>query len=328
MAAQGIALTLRHQLPRTHFSRGIAGLPKLNQLVVQESQKLKDVSAIRGLPSLNTIELTNSYGFEQLSTTGLEKLENLYLTNCRTLKSLDVSKLKNLKQLFIDSCVALENLEGLGNLTALTDLDVSSCHKLNGLKGLENLKSLVVFDMRNVDLPDFSIIGQLPSLKSLRLGGQNNFTSMEPFSNLTTLEEVYIEACPKLNTLKGLPPVSRSVGFVKCEALITLAGIKNSPNLKQVELGGCKNLKYIGELEALGELVQLNLTGCKKITDISQLVHNPKLAIISLGGSGVAPSSISIPITSGPQKGAIILRPPLNSVFSPDTTVFDFSSPQ
>lgn len=314
--------------PKLNSLEGIAGLPNLTQLVVQECENLTDVSAVRGMPSLITIDFTNSSGFTELTTHDLLNLENLYLTNCRSLQSLDLSKQAKLNQLFVDSCVNLTEITHLDRLTQLTDLDVSNCDNLQHLKGLEKLTSLVVFDMRNVELPDFSIISQLPKLKSLRLGGQSNFNSMEPFSGLTELEEIYFEACPNLASLKGMPTVTRSVGFVKCDGLITIAGIKNSPELKQVELSGCKNLKYITELEHLGELVQLNLAGCRKITDIAQLVKNPKLQIISLGGSGVTPSSIAIPIKNGPNKGSIILKPPLNKVFSADRTVFDFASPQ
>lgn len=309
--------------------RGIAGLPDLVELVLQENAALTDLSALRNLSSLVTIDLTNSHMFKSLPLQGLPSLENLYLSGCRSVETLNVTELTELRQLFLDSCSSLTALKGIDQLKNLTDLDVSNCDGIGeDLRALPALESLEVFDMRNVEMPDFSLIGKLSTLKSLRLGGQSGFETMEPFSDLKNLEEIYFEACPGLTTLKGMPAVKRRVSFVRCENLRTLFGLGHSTEVEMFDASGCINLADIDDLKRLKKLKQLNFSNCEKVRDISQLVENPELLIILLGRSGVTPSSVGTPIKVGPNKGLMMLKPPLNEVFKSDETVFDFSAPQ
>ena len=313
--------------PKLKTMDGVTGLQQLNELNIAHNATLADVSAIRGLKSLVTINLTDSPALKELNIEGLPKLKNLYLTSCSGLQSLDVQPFPELRQLYLDSCRKLNHLVGLGSLSNLTDLDMSNCHSLEQINGLEQLKSLVVFDIRNIELADFSVLGGLPELEMLRLGGQANITNLKPFEKLQNLQEIHIEACPNFNSLEGMPKsLSRYAGFVNCPNLTSVKGVSNaSENLTQLDLTGCTNLQDIAEIKTLAELIFVSFASCRKIKNIDQLVDNKNLKIIRLGGSGVTSASIGSVIKTGPKKGGMMLKSPLNKSFSPEVTVFDFS---
>ena len=280
--------------PQLRSANGLTGLPLLIEVRLTHNPQLVDVSAIRDLPSLITVDLSACGLIESIdSLEGLPDLRNLYLSSCRNLTQLDLSRFPKLEQLYLDSCSKLVEIEGLSSLTQLTDLDISNCHGITTLDGLENLKSLQVFDLRSVELEDFSIIGKLPNLMTLRLGGQADLTSLLPFAPLSSLQEIHLEACPQLASLEGMPKsVEQYAGFVRCNSLKTLDGIESAQELKVLDMSYSENLEDISAIASLKNLAQLSLVGCELITDVDQLVENTQLKFVRLGGSGVTPAKL------------------------------------
>lgn len=307
---QGLRSIIAVDCPKLENLNGISGLPHLSELLVSHNGALRDISAIKNLPSLVTLDLTASSLLLKFDVTGLPSLENLYLSGCHSLESLDVTTHGNLKQLYLDGCRFIEAIEGLGQLTQLTDLDVSNCQKLRNLKGLTNLGELIVLDMRNIELPDFSVIGELPKLDTLRLAGQGGLSSLAPFSGLQSLREIYVESCPNLVSVAGLPATAEYLGVVRCDNLKSLDGIDSASDLQHVDFTSCDGLEDTLALGKLQELTRLSFLSCRKISDISHLQENKKLALVRLGGTGVVPTDIE----------------PLQELL-PDT-VFDFSEPE
>ncbi len=279
--------------PQLASADGVAGSPSLTQVVLTHNIQLSDVSGIRDLPTLKTLDLTACERIETLDLDGVPNLENLYLSGCRRLKRLDLSAVPKLKMLHLDGCMALTEIVGLGSLQELTDLDVSNCQDLKHLDGLASLAELIVLDMRNIEIDDFSIVGSLPKLNVLRMGGQGELVSLEPFSQLAELSEIHLEACPNLESLAGLPvSVRQYAGFTHCHSLTNLDGIETGADLKEVDLTGCRNLTDISQLSSLKKLSQLALIGCRQVTDISVLEQCPELRIIALGNSGVTEDQV------------------------------------
>ncbi len=279
--------------PKLTSAKGVTGLPNLEEFFITDSRFFVDASALRDLPSLTTIDLSGAGKLEQIDVSGLERLKNLYLSRCRALKELNLSSCEKLEQLYVDGCGGLVLIDGLGYLKSLTDLDVSNCDQLQKLEGVGNLEKLVVLDIRNVNLADFSEIGTLSELKVLRLGGQDELETLEPFAGLESLTEIHLEACPKFRSLEGLPAsISQYAGFTHCPSLKNLSGIGVASQIEQLDLTGCESLQDISELSSLKNLSQLNLSKCRQVTEVSSLQSVEKLAIVLLGGSGVVPGSI------------------------------------
>lgn len=295
--------------PRLSDVGALVGVPALEQITLTDNRSLVSFSDLN-LPSLVTLNLTGCINLVDLSGLELPNLKNLYLSDCRKLAKLDVGTYVNLEQLYVDSCLEIPKIQGLEKLASLTDLDVSNCHQLKNLDGLAGLSSLIVLDLRNVEIPDLSVIGKLPELRMLRLAGQGNITSLKPFSSLTRLTEIHLEACSNFVSLEGIPPsVTDYAGFTHCENLVSLDGIEKATNLKRLDVKYCRSLEDIESLKSLKSLVQLSLIMCEKITDVRQLEHNPNLAVVALGGSGVTPAMVE----------------GLKDLFPPEKTIFDFS---
>ncbi len=279
--------------PKLISAQGVAGHPGLIELVLTDSVNFADASAVRGMRALTTLDLSGCKALKEIVISELPVLENLYLSRCRQVKRIDLMPCPGLKQLYLDGCSQLESLEGLGGLGSLTDLDLSNATALQILDGIGKLGQLIVLDIRNVDVSDFSEIGVLPSLRVLRMGGQDAIKTLEPLSELVGLKEIHLEACPNFQSLKGIPAtVSQYAGFTHCPKLTSLSGVESSVGLEQLDLTGCQNLTDITQVSQLESLVQLSLVKCRQVRDITPVVDLEKLVIVMLGGSGVIPESI------------------------------------
>lgn len=275
---------------------GIAGHPALRELIFADCTKLADVSAIRGLRQLVTLDLSGCIALSSLAVADLPQLDNLYLSRCTQITQIDAAQFPDLEHLYMDGCSGVKEIVGLGNLTELSDLDLSDMVALKDLSGLERLTKLVVLDLRNVKLSDVSGLGKLTSLRVLRMGGQETIRNLEPFSRLESLREIHLESCPNLDSLQGMPSgVSQYAGFTRCPKLTSLAGIESATGLEQLDLSGCSGLTDITAIAKLKSLIQLSLVKCVGVSDISLVSPLPQMAIVMLGGSGVSRESV-VPI--------------------------------
>jgi len=278
--------------PSLVSAEGVSRHPSLYEIVLVDSASFSDASAIQGMPALEILDFSGCLSLESVEVSSLSALRDLFLSRCRKLEVLDVSSLKGLKQLYADGCGGLKKLTGLSSLTELTDLDVGNATSLERLEGIASLSSLIVLDMRNVELDDLSEIGNLPTLRVLRMGGQSAITNLEPFSGLTSLREIHLEACPNFESLKGFPPgISQYAGFTHCPKLMSLSGIERGSAIEQLDLTGCENLSDVSAIGSLKKLSQLNLVKCRSVREVGFIETLPGLGVVMLGGSGVVPAS-------------------------------------
>jgi len=279
--------------PKLTSAEGVATHPGLAEIVLTDCFAFGDASAVRDLPALETLDLSGCRELTSIDVSTLPALRNLYLSRCREISNLDVTACPELRQLYLDGCAGLDTIVGLGRLGELTDLDVSNATGLSDLEGVGDLEKLVVLDVRNVALSSFDEIGSLPSLRVLRMGGQGNLETLEPFTGLPELREIHLEACANLRSLEGMPPtVSQYAGFTHCPRLESLDGVEAAAKLEQLDLTGCENLSDVSALAELRQLVQLNLVKCRQVTDISPVEKLENLVIVILGGSGVVAAAV------------------------------------
>ncbi|MDA7921553.1 hypothetical protein N9B73_07335 [Verrucomicrobiales bacterium] len=278
--------------PALVSAAGVSRHPSIYEIVLVDNALFSDASAIQGMPALEILDFSGCVSLETVEVSSLSKLKDLFLSRCRKVESLDVSSLSNLKQLYADGCGSLTTLTGLSSLTELTDLDVGNATSLGKLEGISALNSLIVLDIRNVELTDLSEIGKLPTLRVLRMGGQSIVTTLEPFSGMTSLKEIHLEACPNFHSIKGIPPgISQYAGFTHCPQLKSLAGIEAGGMIEQLDLTGCENLSDVSAIASLEKLTQLNLVKCRGVRKVNFIESLSGLGVVMLGGSGVVPAS-------------------------------------
>ena len=110
---------------------------------------------------------------------------------------------------------------------------------------------------------------------------------------MESLREIHIEACPNLESLKGVPPnLSQYAGFTYCPKLTSLSGVEKLAELEQLDVTGCENLVEVGAIGELKALVQLIMIKCRRVTELPPIGELENLVVVMLGGSGVVPASV------------------------------------
>jgi Leucine-rich repeat (LRR) protein len=137
-------------------------LPAVKSLFAYSSG-FEDISAIRNLPNLESVSLSNCNTFKNveclgkhanlkevtLSSTAVEKLPHEWQAPLEDLDMSQTSSLADLgqlpaslKQLNIKGCEALKTLKGIEGCTALAKLNAYQCDQLNSLEGLQHSTQL------------------------------------------------------------------------------------------------------------------------------------------------------------------------------------------
>jgi Leucine-rich repeat (LRR) protein len=137
-------------------------LPAVKSLFAYSSG-FEDISAIRNLPNLESVSLSNCNTFKNveclgkhanlkevtLSSTAVEKLPHEWQAPLEDLDMSQTSSLADLgqlpaslKQLNIKGCEALKTLKGIEGCTALAKLNAYQCDQLTSLEGLQHSTQL------------------------------------------------------------------------------------------------------------------------------------------------------------------------------------------
>ncbi|KAH7373009.1 hypothetical protein KP509_17G032900 [Ceratopteris richardii] len=144
----------------------------------------------------------------------------------------------------------IERVPNIGSLTNLQRLDLSGCSKLKR------------FD---------SSIGKLKDLRYLNLESCRHVELLkEEIEGLQSLELLTLENCKSLRTLTSLATTLRTLHLMRCESLESLKASSSLPNLQDLRLLDCDNLKEL-DCEGLQSLELLNLFNCKSLRTLSSL---------------------------------------------------------
>jgi Leucine-rich repeat (LRR) protein len=110
-------------------------------------------------------------------TGNFSMLELLDMTNCTSLQTLpaDFGKLRNLKTLILAGCDNLQGLpESFGDLSSLDLLDLNGLSRLQALpSSICRLQSLREISFRAYQMGDFSILGQIPFIRTVHFSRVN-----------------------------------------------------------------------------------------------------------------------------------------------------------
>ncbi|KAL3745195.1 hypothetical protein ACJRO7_014326, partial [Eucalyptus globulus] len=224
------------------------------------------------------------------------ELKVLNLKECYSLKRTpDLSTFKRLEILDLFDCVNLEELHpSIGKLASLIELDLTDCISITKLpESIWNLRNLRVLDISGThitELPD--AIGMLAKLQELRAWVCNLEGVSSNICKLTSLEELYVDYCEKLQELppSGLTYLPSSLtDLVIAWPGQSLPHLSQLTRLKKLCLSHCHRLECVPELP-IG-LSELNIARCEKLkafTNLSDLKHLREFSIFespSLEGS-------------------------------------------
>lgn len=210
-AAQIIASTTSLQLNlggdyRQRFALDltpVAAFTSLERLHVVCSAPPQNLEAITRLPRLTHLELVGA--IEDLTRlSGCASLSNLRVNSSALAKPGVLRDVPALRELSVENSYHLATLDVLRELPQLERLRLS-LHACHG---------------------DFSPLGQLVNLKRLHVdNGSASFTSVEPLTACTELEELYLE---------------------RCGSITTLAPLEGLRKLRVLSVDGCGKLEHLG----------------------------------------------------------------------------------
>ncbi|PWA94965.1 TMV resistance protein N [Artemisia annua] len=217
-------LYLEYCLNLEELDSSIGCLQKLVELHLSGCTLLKSLPwEIGSLISLQRLDLDrNRFNKLPNSLCQLHQLIVIYLFDCTNLKSIPDLPL-NIEFVQANGCINLVNLpSNCSELQFLTCLDLDNCSKLGyeGFTQVTRLRNLQNLYMANCNISQVSSgIGNLVSLRVLRLS-KNTFSSLpDSFSNLSKLEDLYISHCSELQLLPPLPSQLKIIAANECRSL-------------------------------------------------------------------------------------------------------------
>lgn len=250
---------------------------------------LSPLSGLTGLTELSIYGSDNDYGnlsilseMTQLTSLTISGSSEVPLNNFKSL-----SELTNLKSLQIYYGAELKSLEGLENLTELTELRINCGNALfdttTPLKKLTKLKTLELpYFIYNTGIyVDLSGLSGMTALEELRISMP--IKSLEPLSSLTGLKSLHIDdRADSSGNDPGLDmkSLSKLSNVTKLEfysnRTIDITGMEGMTSLQTayLSLGTYNNpLKDISALRDLNNLQSLTINGSLDVADRTPVDH-------------------------------------------------------
>ena len=166
----------KKELNGSHFSSllSISGLSNLVELTINNTS-IKSLSDIQRLVNLEKLTLGNNSQLCDLSgLKDLKKLKSIEITSCGITNLKNVSDLPGLSSITIDRCDKLSSSDGLENLTSLTSIDLGSNPMLENIESLGNLNTLVEISINQCPkIRNIQALTRLSELQVLNLQGHN-----------------------------------------------------------------------------------------------------------------------------------------------------------
>lgn len=148
-----------------------SNLQNLEKLVLKKNAGLKDLSGLKELKKLKSIQIENCGIVDLKGFTDLMHLESIEISGCIGLKTTDgIMNMPALAKIRLEFCTNLENIDALGNLSKLNEISLSYCPSIQQLKPLTKLYALQVLKMDKHKLSNLDGISELikPILEGLR----------------------------------------------------------------------------------------------------------------------------------------------------------------
>lgn len=218
------------------------------------------------------------------------------------------SKVERVSSLNIES----EEINEFTNLTKIKGLRYLSLKtkKVKDLSFISKFKDLKVLTLKEIDSNDFSFLTGLKKLDRLSISANNTFKT-NLLSKLDSLRLLILQNL-KIKSLEPLKACDNLEGIYlrNIDSLFSLNDLKNIPQLKELDIWDCSNIKDIngleylqniqklwfrmnmeaesyGVLEKLKELKILHLTGNKDLASIDFLANHENLENVSFSNTSI-----------------------------------------
>ncbi|PIA64126.1 hypothetical protein AQUCO_00201427v1 [Aquilegia coerulea] len=272
--------------------------PKLGRLTNLQTLSAFIAGKGRGSQIAELKHMNNLQGFLRIF-----KLENvLTVEDAEEAAMYDKQYLCRLELQWSLACdEAVEVLEGLQPHRNLKELVIISYGGLTfptwlGDSTFSNLTNVFIYNCQNCIL--LPLLGQLPSLLSLRLGEMHALTTVDHqfFAGNNTkgfpkLETLDFDGMPSLGKWTGMEenvmPRLRKLTVVDCPNLVNLSELSNLKSLRHLEFSLCFKLPSLAEKKLPPSLQTLIITDCPKLKEVCQengadwhkIVHVPAIWI-------------------------------------------------
>lgn len=252
-------------------------------------------------------DLTPLYGIEYIdkylyiegsqisNLKGLEKIETLEClaikkSNIQSLQGLN--NLKNLSSITIDNCDALFDFTGLGRITESSSIRILNCDNLQTLKGFDYITKITNYleISNNNSLSSTNALNNLKEIVStypiswyekskLIIKNNRSLITLDGFSNLTYVNEVYITNNYSLTVFKGFDNIT-SVDLLSItynNQLSQLSGFKNTTTISTLNIENNNKLESINCFANVKNINYLNIYNNEKLAKLAGLENIQKL---------------------------------------------------
>lgn len=222
-------------LSHSHFLRrtpDFSGLPNLEKLIMKDCVRLFHIhESIGDLETLVFLNLRDCKSLSNLprSFCKLKSLETLIISGCSglSLSAIDLGKLESLKTLHADEI----NYDGKKSWVALWQSKLRKSPDYDNFSLYSLSSSLVSLSLARCKLTDDSLslgVNNLFSLRHLNLSGNLISNLPQSITNLSMLQDLWLDACPRLQSLPNLPSRLIKLKATECPSL---ERVTNLPSL-------------------------------------------------------------------------------------------------
>jgi Leucine-rich repeat (LRR) protein len=273
----------------------LAGYETLDELRLSFTHSFNSLSldGLGYLPALRTLIVrpetkNNRPMLESLGGLDAPALENLVvrdmglkdvdaLFRCASLKSVDLSE------------NPLDSIEGLAtSSSSLIELLLENCSQLKSLDPLTGATSLRCVRLKNSGIKSLQPLTGCSQIDQLTLEGCENLTSLKGLACQPLVgpdvEVFSLRRCRSMKSLAGLPRLSSIVHTLDLSLmyeLSDLSGIEAASTITHLN-AKCTQVTDLTPLLSLKELVRVDLANCEKLTDASPLGDLRKLKSLRL----------------------------------------------
>jgi len=192
---------------------GLSEVPSLTHLVIHSfnvidsAASINDLTALRSLPDLTQLTLSNLAVSELSSLAELSQLTHLEISGWSVVDLDALASLTRLTHLRLFRC-GVAHVDALSALAGLRHLEIVDCRSLNsvrGLGGLSQLKSLTIYGCHR--LATLSGVSGLSQLEHFILGQCRELQNVDDLADLGMLKE--LDMTPKKALCLTLQPKPR-----------------------------------------------------------------------------------------------------------------------
>ena len=262
---------------------GIEGLSALKKLIIAQQTYLSDLTPLKDLRQLHTI---NCFGTQVSDLAPLKNLEQLQTIHCSGTQVSDLTPLKDLQQLQTIHFFGTQ----VSDLTPLKDLrQLRTIHcfstQVSDLTPLKDLRQLLIIDCSATQISDLEPLKDLKKLQAIDCSS-TQVNDLEPLKNLIQLQTIdcsYTQISD-LDPLKNL--IQLQVFYCFDTQVRDLAPLKNLIQLQRINFSSTQ----VSDLEPLKDLKQLEriYISSTQVSDLTPIKDLNQLQKIDCSGTQIS----------------------------------------